>query len=291
MDMAMELTAPLHVGEVNRSRNDKITIGGKGNNVAIVLNNLGEDVVPIAILAGFTGQKIEEYFKENFKAYRCLYVNNGFTRFAVNMKNEKETVVNGNGPIITKQDIDDLIGLLKECEDGSTLCISGSVPASLDEFTYSYIMEALKDKDIQIAIDSSKKLLLNTLQYRPLVIKPSLAELGEYFNVELDSKEDALPYMKKLQEAGARNVICSLGKDGAQLLSEDGNVYYMNAPVGKLVNSLGAGDSMMAGFLYEYTRSKDYEKALKMGIACGSASAFSSELATREEVEALLETL
>lgn len=293
VDLVMDLKAPLTFGVINRSGHEEYNIGGKGINVATVLNNLGEDVTPVTILAGFTGREIESYLKENFKQYRALYLEEGFTRFTLNLRNETgETSVNGNGPLLTPEILDKVIEILKnEMQEGDFLCVSGSVPSSLGEHAYEKIMEALKDKKVDIAIDASKNLMLNTLKYHPVVIKPNLEELGEYFGVELKSKEEGIPYLHKMQEMGARNIICSLGGDGAMLLGENGQMYFSDAPKGKLVNSVGAGDSMVAGFLFEYARSHDYEKALKMGIACGSASAFSLRLATAEQIYDLLKQI
>lgn len=195
------------------------------------------------------------------------------------------------GPEIGKEDIDKLYQMLDTLKAGDVLVLAGSIPASMPSTMYSDIMEYLQNKEVMIAVDATKDLLVNVLPFHPFVIKPNNYELGEIFNVTLKDKKDVIVYAKKLQEQGARNVLVSMAGDGAVLVAEDGSVYESEAPKGKVVNSVGAGDSMVAGFLYGYLTTQNYEIAFKNGVATGSASAFSENLATKEEVEAILNTL
>ena len=195
------------------------------------------------------------------------------------------------GPVIGKEDIDKLYQMLDTLKAGDVLVLAGSIPASMPSTMYSDIMEYLQDKEVLIAVDATKDLLVNVLPFHPFVIKPNNYELGEIFDVTLKDKKDVIVYAKKLQEQGARNVLVSMAGDGAVLVAEDGSVYESEAPKGKVVNSVGAGDSMVAGFLYGYLTTENYEIAFKNGVATGSASAFSENLATKEEVEAILNTL
>ena len=284
----MNLKEPLVIGKTNRSKSEEIYVGGKGNNVATVLKNLGEDVCPVTVVAGFTGQKVADYLEENFKQSKAIFLKEGLTRFVLNIKAGKETGVNGNGPAISEDDFQRVLAYLKGLQDGDFLCISGSIPSSLADDSYARILDALSDKKIDIAVDASKALLLNTLKHHPFLIKPNLDELGAYFGVQLDTKEESIPYLFKLQQMGARNIICSMGGDGAEILTEDGHVYFLPAPEGELVNSVGAGDSMIAGFLAAYNRTHDYGKAFRNAVACGSATAFSPGLTDRETAERVL---
>lgn len=195
------------------------------------------------------------------------------------------------GPVIDQEAIDALYKKLDTLQKGDVLVLAGSIPSSMPETMYSDIMKFLEGKGVMIAVDATKDLLVNVLPYHPFVIKPNNHELGEIFHVKLTDKEDVITYAKKLQEQGARNVLVSMAGDGAVLVAEDGSVFTSPAPKGKVVNSVGAGDSMVAGFVYGYLSSGDYKTAFKTGISCGSASAFSENLATREEVEAIFNTL
>ena len=192
---------------------------------------------------------------------------------------------------IGKEDIDKLYQMLDTLKAGDVLVLAGSIPASMPSTMYSDIMEYLQNKEVMIAVDATKDLLVNVLPFHPFVIKPNNYELGEIFNVTLKDKKDVIVYAKKLQEQGARNVLVSMAGDGVVLVAEDGSVYESEAPKGKVVNSVGAGDSMVAGFVYGYLTTQNYEIAFKNGVATGSASAFSENLATKEEVEAILNTL
>lgn len=283
IDIAMHMTSSLKVGELNRSIKDDISIGGKGINIATVLNNLGKDVTPVVVTAGYTGKIVKDYITSTFRHYHLIDVDNGLTRFKINVIDEKETQLNGNGPIISDDDVDRIIDILKDIKDDDYLCISGSIPANLNNDVYARIISRLNNNP-RIIIDADKQLLFNTLEYKPFMIKPNLDELRSYFDIEINSKEEIKQYLSKLQDLGSRNILCSLGKDGAILLDENKEYHYLDAIKGNVINTLGSGDSMIAGFIYEYDKNHNYPEALKMAIACGSATAFSDNLANKDEI-------
>lgn len=282
----------LKLGEVNRVNYEQVLPGGKGINVSIVLNNLGHASCALGFVAGFTGKEIESRTSKFGVKCDFVQVEEGMSRINVKMKAKEETEVNGIGPKITASDIDTLFTQLDTLAPGDTLVIAGSVPSMLPADMYERIMQRLDGKGINIAVDAERDLLVNVLKYHPFVIKPNNHELGSIFGVELSEREDVVPYAKKLQDQGARNVLVSMAGKGAVFVSEKGHVLMCDAPKGTLVNSVGAGDSMVAGFIAGYLESAgDFETAFKMGVCTGSASAFSANLATRAEVEALLSNL
>ena len=276
-------------GQVNRNAKEYILPGGKGVNVSIVLNNLGVESTVLGFIAGFTGDEIENrLIKEHELKCDFIKVEEGCSRINFKMKSKEETEVNGIGPSINEDHFRKLINQLNKLQQGDILVLSGSIPKSLKDTVYAKIMNELSNKNIDIVIDSTGKLLMNTLDYKPFVIKPNNHELEEMFHVKLFDKNDIIHYAKELQKMGARNVLVSMAKDGAILVCEDGNVYESEAPKGIVKNSVGAGDSMVAGFVAGYSKTKDYQYALKLGICTGSASAFSKNLATKEEVKELM---
>lgn len=279
------------LGQVNRTEKEVMFPGGKGINVSIVLKNLGMESTILGFTAGFTGEEIQRRVKEMGCVEKLIPITNGYSRINLKLRSNEESEINGMGPVIGKEDIDKLYQMLDTLKAGDVLVLAGSIPASMPSTMYSDIMEYLQDKEVLIAVDATKDLLVNVLPFHPFVIKPNNYELGEIFNVTLKDKKDVIVYAKKLQEQGARNVLVSMAGDGAVLVAEDGSVYESEAPKGKVVNSVGAGDSMVAGFLYGYLTTENYEIAFKNGVATGSASAFSENLATKEEVEAILNTL
>lgn len=282
----------LILGGTNRVNYEQVLGGGKGINVSIVLRNLGLDSTALGFVSGFTGKEIIRQLYSFGCQSDFIELPDGFSRINVKIKtNETETEVNGQGPDIPQNAIDELFSKLDKLSAGDTLVLAGSIPQSLPDDIYEKIMSHLENRHINIVVDATKKLLLNVLKYRPFLIKPNNHELAEMFNVTLSSNEDIITYAKKLQDLGARNVLVSMGKDGAILVAEDNNIYYSPVPKGTLINSIGAGDSMVAGFLTGYHESNNYKNAFYMGVATGSASAFSENLATRPEVEALLKTL
>ncbi|MDD7459170.1 MAG: 1-phosphofructokinase [Treponema sp.] len=278
-------------GKVNRSSRETITAGGKGINVSIVLKNLGIASTALGFAGGWTGVKIEALLSKSGIDTDFVYLSSGDSRINVKIKSAKETEINAGGPFIDNAHVELLFMKLNSLNDGDTLVLAGSIPLCLGSDFYNRIMKFLADKKINFVVDATGGLLLETLKYRPFLIKPNNHELGQIFNVEIASKEDALFYAKKLAETGARNVLVSLAGDGAVLFAEDGSSYECAAPKGTVVNSVGAGDSMVAGFIAGWNKKHDYEYALKTGIACGSASAFSEGLATADKIEELFNTL
>lgn len=276
---------------LNRSNDEKIYAGGKGINVSIVLKNLGVDNTALGYVAGFTGDEILRQIKEHNVDCDFVKLQKGMSRINVKLKSDDETEINGAGPDITEKDLEALYEKVNKLEKGDFLILSGSIPKSVPDDIYEKIMKSLLDKEVEFIVDATKDLLLKVLKYKPFLIKPNHHELAEMFNVELKSDEDIITYAKKLQEMGAKNVLISMAGDGAILLPENGEPIKRSVPKGTLKNSVGAGDSMVAGFLCGYLKNKDLDEAFKMGIATGSASAFSDELATKEEVEDLLKQL
>lgn len=279
-------------GATNRVNYEQVLGGGKGINVSIVLKNLGIDSTALGFISGFTGKEIIRQLHSFGCKSDFIELPNGFSRINVKIKtNDEETEVNGQGPDIPANAIEELFAKLDKLTAGDTLVLAGSIPKTLPDDIYEKIMARLENRNINIVVDATKNLLLNVLKYHPFLIKPNNHELAEMFNVTLTCNDDIITYAKKLQDMGAKNVLVSMGKDGAILVAEDGSITYSPVPKGKLVNSIGAGDSMVAGFLTGYIETNSYEKSFYMGVATGSASAFSENLATRSEVEALLKTL
>lgn len=282
----------LTLGMVNRTTREDVYCGGKGINVSTVLANLGMENVGLGFIAGFTGDAIESGAKKLGFTPDFIKLREGMTRINVKIKSQEESEINGLGPVIHDDELEMMFKKLDTLQDGDTLVLAGSIPASLPEDIYERIMERLQEKNIQIAVDATKDLLLNVLKYHPFLIKPNNHELGEMFGVVLKSNDEIIEYAKKLQEKGARNVLISMAGDGAILITENGDVHVTPCPKGEVKNSVGAGDSMVAGFLTGYIRSEgDYQEALKMGTAAGSASAFSEDLATGEKIMALYDEL
>ena len=280
------------VGEINRVNYEQILPGGKGINVSIVLKNLGHNSTALGFLAGFTGIAMQQMLHSFGVTDDFVRLNDGFSRINVKIKAENETEINGQGPVITEEAQRALFAKLDRLQSGDTLVLAGSIPNTLPDDIYERIMEHLEGRGIRIVVDATKNLLRRVLKYRPFLIKPNNHELGEMFGVELKTDDEIVYHAKKLQEEGATNVLISMAGDGAILLTAEGVFYRSAAPKGTLVNSVGAGDSMVAGFLAGFMESDgSYERAFYMGVATGSASAFSPNLATREEALALLKTI
>ncbi len=276
------------LGRVNRTTEEIILAGGKGLNVSMVLKNLGVDSTALGFLAGFTGREIERLIEEQGVRTDFIQVPEGISRINMKLRSGEESEINGMGPFIGQGDIDALYKKLDSLRDGDILVLAGSIPSVMPESMYRDIMEFLKDRKLRIVVDATRDLLVNVLPLHPFLIKPNNHELGEIFDVELTGKKEVAEYAGKLQEKGARNVLVSMAGAGAVLVAEDGSVWESEAPRGRVVNSVGAGDSMVAGFLAGYLRSGKYEEAFKWGVCTGSASAFSEELAKKSEVETLL---
>ena len=273
---------------VNRTTEEILFPGGKGINVSMVLKNLGFESTALGYLAGFTGNKLRELLEEKGISTEFLPVKEGMTRINVKLRSDQETEINGQGPAISKDDIEKLYARLDRLEEEDILVMAGSIPDIMPGTMYMDIMKRLQEKRLKIVVDATKDLLVNVLQYHPFLIKPNNHELGEIFHTEIREKDDVIRYAKQLQEKGAENVLVSMAGDGAVLVADDGSIYQSEAPKGKVVNSVGAGDSMVAGFLAGYLEYGNYEKAFQMGVYTGSASAFSKELATKNEVLALM---
>lgn len=282
----------LTLGAVNRVSTEAVMAGGKGINVSIVLKNLGHPSCALGFLAGFTGDEIARRLQLQGVDTDFIEVSRGMSRINVKVKSAEETEINGIGPDITPSDIEALYTKLDALASDDILVISGSVPAALPGDIYERIMERLEGRGIRIVVDATRELLMNVLAFHPFLVKPNNHELGEIFGVELKARKDVVPYAKKLQALGARNVLVSMAGEGAVLVAENGDVIESPSPKGTVVNSVGAGDSMVAGFIAGYLESDgNYEQAFRMGVCAGSASAFSLGLAERDQVEELLATI
>lgn len=276
-------------GIVNRTKEEIIFPGGKGINVSMVLKNLGHESTALGFLAGFTGREIQRLLEEKGIETDFISVDKGISRINVKLRSDEESEINGQGPAISGEDIKKLYEKLDALKDGDILVLAGSIPDVMPDSMYMDIMKHLQGKKLKIVVDATRDLLVNVLQYHPFLIKPNNHELGEIFGVTIENKEDVITYAKELQQKGACNVLVSMAGEGAVLAAEDGSIFKAEAPKGKVVNSVGAGDSMVAGFLAGYLEHGSYADAFRMGVCTGSASAFSEELATRAEVAALLD--
>ena len=279
------------LGLTNRTSAEQMFAAGKGINVSIVLKNLGLENTALGFIAGFTGEEIRRQLEEKGICSDFIRLEEGLSRINVKLRSIDGTEINGEGPEIGKQELAKLLGRLDQLEKGDTLILAGSIPVSMPESIYSDILEQLECRGIQCVVDATGELLLNVLKYHPFLIKPNNHELGEIFGVTLTERDQIKPYAKRVQEMGARNVLVSMAGKGAVLLAEDGSFYETSAPKGRLVNAVGAGDSMVAGFVAGYLEKKDYSHAFKMGVSAGSASAFSENLTTKAEAEAIYKSL
>lgn len=275
-------------GMTNRTSSELMLAGGKGINVSIVLGNLGIKSTALGFIAGFTGDEIVRRLHNGGINSEFIKINDGISRINIKLKSIDGTEINGQGPHIDSSHIEQLMNRLRRLESGDVLVLAGSIPAGISDNIYKDIMDMLKDKGVQIVVDATSRLLTNVLEYNPFFIKPNQHELGDIFNVTLNTQEEVIPYALKLKKMGAVNVCVSMGGKGAILVADDGNVYKAKAPDGILKNSVGAGDSLVAGFLSGWIEKKDYEYAFRKGVATGSASAFSERLATNGEVNGLI---
>mgnify|MGYP000861476059 FL=1 len=277
------------LGLTNRTSSELILPGGKGTNVSTVLKNLGFESTALGFVAGFTGNEIVKRLNDMGIKSDFISIENGISRINIKLKSIDGTEINGAGPDISEEKVNKLMDKLNQLKEGDVLVLAGSIPSSMSDNIYRDIMADLKDRGVMIVVDATKDLLLNVLEYHPFLIKPNNHELGEIFDVKLTTREEVIPYGRKLQEKGARNVLVSMAGEGAVLIAEDGQVFDTPAPKGKLINGVGAGDSMVAGFVAGWIEKQDYEYAFHMGVASGSASAFSENLATKEEIMDLYE--
>ncbi len=276
------------VGEVNRAVSESMFPGGKGLNVSMVLKNMGVDNTALGFIAGFTGKEIERQVKQAGVRSELIHVPCGCSRINLKLKSNQETEINGCGPEIKEKEIKELYQKLNQLKKGDILVLAGSIPNSMPMDSYKKIIKPLTGKGILFVIDAEKELLSQTLEFQPFLVKPNQYELGGLFHVECRTKQEVTAYAQKVREMGARNVLVSMASEGAILLTEEGNIYYIPAPKGEVKNSVGAGDSMVAGFLAGWVEKKDYFYALKKAVSAGSATAFSEWLATKEEIEKIL---
>ena len=288
IDYVVRLEGSLKLNEINRNIAEDYQFGGKGINVSNVLRTLGYDTVALGFVAGFTGEGLERGLQAMGLKTDFIHVSQGMTRINVKVKAAEETEINGIGPTITPADMEQLTEKLDQITAGDTLVFSGSIPSCLPGDTYEKLMAHLEERGIRIVVDATNDLLVNVLKYHPFLIKPNNHELGEIFGKTLTSDEEIIACAVKLQEMGGRNILVSMAGDGALLLDETGKTHRMGCPKGKVINSVGAGDSMVAGFLAGYLKTGDYGYALKLGTAAGSATAFSLGLAQRDDIDALM---
>ena len=276
------------LGLTNRTSSELILPGGKGINVSTVLGNLDIENTALGFLAGFTGKEIERRLKEMGVASDFIEINEGVSRINLKLKSIDGTEINGCGPDIDAKALEQLMEKLDRLGEGDVLVLAGSIPYTMPDDMYQRILKRIQGRGVLTVVDATRDLLVKVLPYHPFLVKPNNHELGDIFGVKLSTREEVIPYGKKLQEMGAQNVLISMAGEGAVLIAADGQCLEAPAPKGKLVNGVGAGDSMVAGFLTGWLEEKDYAHAFCMGIAAGSASAFSENLATREEVMEVL---
>lgn len=281
----------LSADDINRAESEKIYYGGKGINVSAVLKELDVPSTALGFVGGFSGNELVRLMNADGIQSDFVELPSGYTRINVKIRSGKELDINTDGPKIPEDKTDELMKKLEALHDGDFLVLAGSIPSSLPRDIYSKIMEKLQNKDIKIVVDTSGQSLLNTLPYKPFLLKPNHHELGEIFGEEMNDTETIIAKGKELQKMGAKNVLVSRGGDGAVLIDENGNVHIASAVKGQLVNSVGCGDSMVAGFIAGYIQNGDYEYALKLSVAAASATAFSAELAKKKEIKQILNEL
>lgn len=279
------------IGKINRTQTEKILPGGKGLNVSIVLKNLGIESTALGFVAGFTGEELKTDIEQRGIKTDFVKVEKGLTRINVKISSKEETALNGNGPEVTEENIEQLLKKIDNIKSDDTVILAGNIPKCINNNIYEIICKKLEQNKVRFIVDATKELLMNVLKYKPFLIKPNREELEETFKEKIETKEEIVEHAKRLQEIGAQNVLISLGGEGAILVTTENKEYFLNAPKGKVLNTVGAGDSMVAGFVAGYEKSGDYEYAFKVGIATGSASAFSMNLATAEEVANLLKEI
>nr|WP_294669976.1 1-phosphofructokinase [uncultured Ruminococcus sp.] len=287
IDYVVELVS-FNIGEINRTTREYMNLGGKGVNVSRVLTNLEVPNVALGFVAGFTGDALRNGLERMGVKTDFISLEEGNTRINVNIKGVEETDINARGPEIPNSAIDELFKKLDNLQSGDTLVLAGSIPTSLPNDMYERIMERLYGKGIRFVVDATRDLLVKSLKYEPFLIKPNNHELGEIFGLELTKDNEIIYYARELKKQGAKNVLISMAGDGAILVDENDVAHKIGTPKGKVKNSVGAGDSMVAGFCAGYLEKGDYKYALRMGTAAGSASAFSESLATKQEVIDLL---
>ncbi len=278
-------------GITNRTVGEEYFIGGKGINVSCILAQLDIESTALGFTAGFTGDAIENGIRSLGIRSDFIRLRDGISRINIKMKADEESEINGQGPHISQEELAMLMAKTDNISDGDTIVIAGSIPKTVSDDTYERIIKRLEGRQVRIVVDATKKLLLNCLSYKPFLIKPNRQELSEIFDTEVVNEEQTEKCAKKLIEQGARNVIVSLGGEGAILFAEDGKTYHSGTVKEKVLNTVGSGDSMVAGFIAGYEKTGDYGYALRLGAACGNATAFSPGLADRKKIYEIFEKL
>lgn len=291
IDYIVQLSAPLTPGGINRSSFEAFQWGGKGINVSGMLKNLGADSIALGFVAGFTGESLEKGLQVDGFTTDFIHAAQGTTRINMKVKADVETEINGSGPVISNDELAQLCTQLDRLIEGDVLVLSGSIPGCLPKDTYEQLLARMDGRGVLTVVDASGELLSRVLKYHPFLIKPNHLELGELFDQELHSDKEIAACARKLQQQGARNVLVSMAAQGALLVDEEGSVHRIGCPKGKVVNSVGAGDSMVAGFIAGWLKTHDYAYALRLGTAAGSATAFSLQLGSAELVYRLLEEI
>lgn len=281
----------MELGMTNRTSYEQMEAGGKGINVSYVLRGLGIESRALGFLAGFTGEEIRRRLVDDGIDADFEMLSSGMSRINVKVRNIDGTEINGMGPKIADEALACFMDKLSGLQQGDVLVLAGSIPKSLPDTIYQDMMRLVMDRGIRVIVDASKDLLKNVLPYKPFLIKPNHHEIGELFGVKIASREEAIPYARKLQEMGAVNVLVSLGGQGAVLVDEQGDVHSLEAPGGTVVNTVGSGDSMVAGFLAGWLENRNYAHAFRMGLAAGSAGAFSDKLPTGDEIRVVYERM
>lgn len=290
LDYVIHMDA-LALGEVNRTAGEAVYYGGKGINISWILRELGHDSTALGFVAGFTGKALQEGLEKQGIRTDFIVLKQGMTRINVKLKAERETDINGQGPVIDQTALSVLYEKLDRLADGDILVLAGSIPASMPKDLYEQILDRLQGRGIRFVVDAEGELLLRVLPYHPFLVKPNHMELSALFGKALETEEEIISCGRKLQEKGARNVLVSMAGEGAVLLTEEGSVKKIGVPKGTVINSVGAGDSMVAGFLAGYLQTRDYAYALRLGTAAGSATAFADGLADGAEIRRLFEEL
>ena len=278
----------LVTGITNRTTSEEYYFGGKGINVSCVLAELDLESTAFGFVAGFTGEAIEKGIRNDKIITDFIKLEKGISRINIKIKAGEETEINCQGPHIEENELLRLLNKVDRINDGDTIVIAGNVPNTMPDDVYERILERIKNKKVRIVVDATKKLLLNSLKYKPFLIKPNRQELSEIFETEISTETDIEKYAKELQKMGAQNVLISLGGDGAMLIDEFGEKHKQGVLKEKVINTVGSGDSMVAGFIAGYEKEHSYPYALKLGSACGNATAFLSGLATKEKINELL---